>query len=89
MTYLSSPLDLLHEVYQVKEVQQRKIDIICFNVGAMIGVGGGQKFTKIFLTQGTVTTAFGQSNLNGCVNEVPHFYNQCSSKSRNGASQNQ
>ena len=45
-------------------------------------------FTKIFLTQRTVMTAFGQSNLIGCVS-VRHFYNRCSSKSRNGASQNQ
>ena len=46
-------------------------------------------FTKKFLTQGTVMTAFGQSHLNGWVREVCHFYNQCPSKSSNGASQNQ
>ena len=39
--------------------------------------------------QGTVKTAFGRSNLNGYDGEVRHFYNQCLSKSKNGASQNQ
>ena len=46
-------------------------------------------FTKKFLTQGTVMTAFGQSHLNGWVSEVRRFYNQCSSKSSNGPSKNQ
>ena len=50
----------------------------------------GRVITKTFLTQGTVMTAFGQSNLNGWVSdEVRHFKNQCSSKSSNGASKNQ